>query len=157
MVSTDLANTGTTDAGCSPTAYFTQVRDEQHDALSLYTLVQQGFALDQVKAMVASSELYSSADLLFRITGQHSAVVQPQSHGAEGARLSAQQSAVAFQFAKALEHAMAVFGGQRPAELWLASPCRFLAGNVPLDMIDNALGFHAVEVYLTRVEHGVYQ
>ena len=68
-----------------------------------------------------------------------------------------QKSAVAFQFAKVLEHATTVFGTQRLAEEWLDRPCKHLAGNVPLDLIDNSLGFQVVEDYLERVELGVYQ
>lgn len=53
-----------------------------------------------------------------------------------------QKSAVAFQFAKVLEHATTVFGTQRLAEEWLDRPCKHLAGNVPLNLIDNPiLGF----------------
>lgn len=37
------------------------------------------------------------------------------------------------------------------------STCRHIAGNAPLDLIDNVLGFQLVEAYLERIELGVYQ
>jgi putative toxin-antitoxin system antitoxin component (TIGR02293 family) len=67
------------------------------------------------------------------------------------------QSAIAFQYAKVLEDAMSVFGTLRLAEEWLAKPCRHLAGNIPLDLVSNPLGFQVVENYLERLELGVYQ
>jgi len=73
------------------------------------------------------------------------------------AHLNSQQSAVAFQYAKVLEHAMNVFGTQKLAEEWLGRPCKHLDGDVPLDVIDNPFGFQAVEDYLERIEYGVYQ
>jgi len=50
-----------------------------------------------------------------------------------------------------------VFGSQPLAEEWLGRPSQFLRGGVPLDMIDNPVGFQAVEDYLERIEYGVYQ
>ncbi|MGF0238074.1 MbcA/ParS/Xre antitoxin family protein [Rhodococcus sp. IEGM1300] len=40
---------------------------------------------------------------------------------------------------------------------WLDRPCKHLAGNVPLNLIDNSLGFQAVEDYLERIELAAYQ
>lgn len=71
--------------------------------------------------------------------------------------MNAHQSAVAFQYARALEQAIVVFGSQALAEAWLGRPCRQLHDYVPLDMVENAIGFHVVESYLQRVGMGVYQ
>lgn len=49
------------------------------------------------------------------------------------------------------------FGTLWLAEEWLAKPCRYLAGNIPLDLVGNPFGFQAVEDYLERVELVVYQ
>ena len=64
---------------------------------------------------------------------------------------------MAFQFARVLEHAISVFGSLKLAEEWLGRPCRYLDGEVPLDVIDNPIGFQTVEDYLQRIEYGVYQ
>ncbi|WP_460139583.1 antitoxin Xre/MbcA/ParS toxin-binding domain-containing protein [Pseudomonas sp. S2_E01] len=72
-------------------------------------------------------------------------------------RLNQQQNPVAFQYAQLLDHAYSVFGGKPFAEQWLNSPCKHLEGQIPLELLDNALGFERVEGYLTRIEYGVYQ
>ncbi|MFY1664524.1 antitoxin Xre/MbcA/ParS toxin-binding domain-containing protein [Pseudomonas sp. Pseu.R1] len=72
-------------------------------------------------------------------------------------RLTAQQSAIAFQFAKTLEHSTLAFGSQELAEKWLSHPCRHLADLTPLDLIDNAIGYELVNSYLERIITGVYQ
>lgn len=140
----------------TPTAYLTHERIEQHDQLGLFLLAKNGFAIDDVRSMVSTSELYSSLRIINRIIGTRNPRGHRQSD-ATPARLNAQQSAVAYQFARALEHAIAVFGTMRLADEWLARPCRHLAGNSPVDMIDIHFGFRAVEDYLERVELGVYQ
>lgn len=61
------------------------------------------------------------------------------------------------QYAKMLDRAINVFGNQRLAEEWLGRPCKYLDGDVPKDVIDNPVRFHAVKGYLERIEHGVYQ
>jgi hypothetical protein len=97
----------------------------------IYKRTIKGFVLKDVKAMLGSS--------------------------AEPAMLNPQQSALAFQFAKVLEHATKVFGTLTLAEEWLGRPCKFLDGELPLEVIDNPIGFQAVEDYLERIEYGVYQ
>ncbi|NNB29097.1 DUF2384 domain-containing protein [Pseudomonas fragi] len=66
-------------------------------------------------------------------------------------------SAVAFQYAKTLEHANVGFGKQETAEDWLNRPCPHLDGLIPLDLIDNSIGFQVVKDYLERIELGIYQ
>lgn len=66
-------------------------------------------------------------------------------------------SAAALQYAKMLDRAINVFGNQMLAEEWLGRPCKYLDGDVPKDVIDNPVRFQAVEGYLERIEHGVYQ
>jgi len=91
-----------------------------------------------------------------RIMGKSSRTTQRQGTK-QPAHLNSQQSAAACQYAKVLEHAINVFGTQKLAEEWLGRPCKFLDGDVPLDMIDNPVGFQTVEDYLERIEYGVYQ
>lgn len=140
-----------------PTVFLIGDQPVRPSSIQVYLLVRAGFALTDVKAMVSSSALYSSADILKRVVGRSVRTLQRKAHERDKARLSAQQSAVAFQYARALEHAIAVFGSQAQAEAWLGRPCRHLEGCVPLDMVENAFGFRAVETYLQRVEMGVYQ
>ncbi|VVP21570.1 antitoxin Xre/MbcA/ParS toxin-binding domain-containing protein [Pseudomonas fluorescens] len=118
---------------------------------------QEGFELSDVRDMLAISALYMEHDLMQRITGKSIRTVQRLTKETRPVRLNQQQSTVAFQYAQALEHATNVFGNLMLAEEWLRKPCKYLDGYVPLELIDNSLGFQAVEDYLTRIEYGVYQ
>lgn len=118
---------------------------------------QEGFYLSDVRDMLSTSMLYMEQGLVERITGKSARTVQRLTKETEGVRLNQQQSTVAFQYAHALERAITVFGNQQLAEDWLKKPCKYLDGNVPLELVDNSLGFQVVQDYLTRLEHGVYQ
>ena len=58
---------------------------------------------------------------------------------------------------KVLERAISVFGNQKLAEEWLGRPCRYFNGEMPSAIITDPVGLQAVEAYLQRIEHGVYQ
>lgn len=66
-------------------------------------------------------------------------------------------SAATLLYAKVRDRANDVFGSQRLAEEWLGRPCRYLDGDVPQDVIDNPARLQAVEAYLERIKHGIYQ
>nr|WP_124303892.1 antitoxin Xre/MbcA/ParS toxin-binding domain-containing protein [Pseudomonas chlororaphis] len=157
MIPVDTHQASSMPSRCRPTMYLTQSQAELLSPLDLFLRVREGFALSDVKTMVSASELYSAAKILRRITGKSNRSLPRQRNDGGTARLNAQQSAVAFQYAQALEHAASVFGSQKQAEEWLGRPCKHLAGNVPLELIENALGFQVVEAYLQRIELGVYQ
>ena len=143
--------------GCKPTAYLIGDQPVPPSSLWVYLQVRAGFALTDVRAMISSSALYSQADILKRVAGRSIRTMQRKAQRSDDARLNAQQSAVAFQYARALEDAIEVFGSQSRAETWLGRPCRHLEGYVPLDMVGSAVGFQAVTAYLCRIEMGVYQ
>lgn len=67
------------------------------------------------------------------------------------------QRSATLLYARVLDRAIDVFGNQRLAEEWLGRPCRYLDGDVPQDVIDKPDRFQAVEDYLERIKHGVYQ
>lgn len=157
MVSAGTQTAKLTLSARKPTKYLTQTQNDQISQLNIFLLVKEGFALNDVQAMLSISELYSSTKVMGRIFGKSIRTIKRQGSNEKTARLNAQQSTVVFQYAKALEHATPVFGTQRLAEEWLDRPCRSLAGNVPLELIDNSLGFQVVEDYLKRIELGVYQ
>ncbi|EJM56937.1 Protein of unknown function (DUF2384) [Pseudomonas sp. GM49] len=70
-------------------------------------------------------------------------------------RLNQQKNTV--RYAQTLKHAINVFGNQQLAKDWLKRPCKYLEGNIPLELISNSPGYQKVENYLTRIELGVYQ
>ncbi len=131
-----------------PTEYLLRNDMDQLSSVMVYRLTIKGFALKDVQDMLSLSDLFSNKKIMSRIVGKSIRTLQRQGTR-QPALLNAQQSAVAFQYAKVLEHAITVFGTQKLAEEWL--------GDVPLDVIDNPVGFQAVEDYLERVEYGVYQ
>lgn len=128
---------------------------ETRMAIIRYT--QEGIDLKDVRDMLSTSTLFMEYGLLERITGKSLRTVQRLVKETKPVRLNQQQSTIAFQYAQALEHATDVFGSQQLAEDWLKKPCKYLDANVPLELVGNSLGFQAVEDYLTRIEHGVYQ
>ncbi|KOX99081.1 antitoxin Xre/MbcA/ParS toxin-binding domain-containing protein [Pseudomonas nunensis] len=125
--------------------------------LSIIRYTQEGFELSDVRDMLSTSALYMEHDLIQRITGKSIRTVQRLVKETKPVRLNQQQSTVAFQYAQTLERATSVFGNQQLAEDWLKKPCKYLDGHVPLELIDNSLGFQVVEDYLSRIEYGVYQ
>lgn len=127
------------------------------ERLLIIRYTQEGFNLSDVRDMLATSALYTAYGLVERITGKSVRTVQRLAKETKPVRLNQQQSTIAFQYAQTLEHATNVFGSQQLAEDWLKKPCKYLDGNVPLELIDNSLGFQVVEDYLTRIEYGVYQ
>lgn len=140
----------------SPTAILLNGRTANSQMMVL-GLAREGFKVTVVRDMISTSKLFQSSGVVERITGKSIRTIQRQARDAKSPRLNAQQSAVAFQYAKVLEHATAVFGTQALAEEWLERPCKYLDGNVPLELIDNSIGFQLVEDYLERIELGVYQ
>lgn len=128
-----------------------------HNQMSVIGFTREGFKLNDVQEMLSVSRLFSSSGIVERITGKSIRTIQRKAKDASVDRLNSQQSAVAFQYAQVLEHATAVFGTQKLAEEWLERPCKYLDNNVPLELIDNSLGFQLVEEYLERLELGVYQ
>lgn len=140
-----------------PTEYLFRSESGQLSQVMVYRLTVQGFDLKDVQAMLSISDLYSAGKIMSRIMGKSIRTIQRQGSSKQPAQLNSQQSAVAFQYAKVLEHATKVFGTQKLAEEWLGRPCKYLDGDVPLDVIDNPIGFQTVEDYLERIEYGVYQ
>ncbi|MGO4001661.1 antitoxin Xre/MbcA/ParS toxin-binding domain-containing protein [Pseudomonas fluorescens] len=120
-------------------------------------LIIRGFEIDDVHAMISLSKLYSTPQITGRIMGKTGRAMRKQRDIGHPTRLNAHQSAIAFHYAKTLEQATAVFGTQIIAEEWLSRPCKYLSGLIPLDLIENAIGYQAVGSYLDRVELGIYQ
>lgn len=145
-----------TPAAGRPTEYLLRIDSGQLSPVTIYKLTAKGFELKDVQAMLSISNLYSKKNILSRIVGKSLRKVHGQGSNKQPVRLNSQQSAVAFQYACVLEHAINVFGAQKLAEEWLGRPCKYLEGDVPLDVIDNGVGFQAVQDYLKRIEYGLY-
>lgn len=130
---------------------------ESFSDIELMVMIQIGFEEASVKEMLSSSQLYLSIDIMQRIRDMRPRKPRRSPNYQASDRLTAQQSAIAFQFAKTLEHSTLAFGSLELAEEWLSHPCRHLADLTPVDLIENAIGFQLVEIYLERIIMGVYQ
>lgn len=140
-----------------PTETLTKRPIEELGDLDLAMLVLQGFALQDVQMMLSSSTLYTKRNVIRLITGKSQRKIrQLLKSGLGMSRLNAQQSAMAFHYAKTLEHAIAVLGTQAMAENWLCRSSRYLSGLAPVELIETSVGFTTVERYLSQIEHGVY-
>ncbi|HIA53336.1 MAG TPA: DUF2384 domain-containing protein [Candidatus Melainabacteria bacterium] len=140
-----------------PTEYLLRRDFALLSPVMVYKLTAEGFKLKDVQEMISISELYSTEKILSRIVGKSTRTIERQSKGNQTVRLSSLQSAVAFQYATVLERATKGFGTQQLAEHWLGRPCRYLDGEIPLDVVGNPVGFQVVNDYLERIEYGVYQ
>ncbi|MFG8439942.1 antitoxin Xre/MbcA/ParS toxin-binding domain-containing protein [Pseudomonas aeruginosa] len=60
------------------------------------------------------------------------------------------------QYAHILEHAERVFGNREKAERWMTTPALGLEGRSPVDLLANADDLELLEVFLMRIEYGVY-
>ena len=140
-----------------PTETLTKRPLEELGDVDLVKLVLEGFALQDVQVMLSSSTLYTKRNVIRLITGKSQRTVSLLLKSGLGMdRLNAQQSAMAFQFAKTLEHAIAVLGTQVMAEDWLCRSSRHLSGFMPVELIETSVGFTTVERYLSQIQYGVY-
>lgn len=140
-----------------PTEYLTRKDPNELSLVDVLRLAKEGFALVDVESMLSASKLYQSQEIINRIVGRSAKTIRKQVAMGQALRLSSQQSVLAYQYARGLEAATSVFGCQRLAEDWLGRPCKHLAGMIPLEAIENAIGYRAVEDYLERITRGVYQ
>ncbi|WP_454863468.1 antitoxin Xre/MbcA/ParS toxin-binding domain-containing protein [Pseudomonas hormoni] len=129
----------------------------QHSRIVLYRHIQQGIKLKDVREMLSIYDARLRKQVMKCIFGEFTPRNLRRPSSKKPARLSPQQSAVAFLYAQVLEQAIAVFGTRELAVEWLLRPCPYLEGGVPLEMVANALGYQVVQSYLARIQYGVYQ
>jgi putative toxin-antitoxin system antitoxin component (TIGR02293 family) len=55
-----------------------------------------------------------------------------------------------------IKTATGVLGSRKLAMVWLSKPAIGLDGRRPIDLLDTPAGIEAVDVLLTRMDHGVY-
>lgn len=140
-----------------PTEYLIRKDPGELSPVDVLRLAKKGFAMLDVESMLLASELYQSRAIINRIAGRSVKSIRKQIAMDQDVRLGGQQSLLAYQYARVLETSTSVFGCQRLAEEWLGRPCKQLDGIIPLEAIDNAIGFRAIEDYMQRIVLGVYQ
>ncbi|MCE0967164.1 MULTISPECIES: antitoxin Xre/MbcA/ParS toxin-binding domain-containing protein [unclassified Pseudomonas] len=137
------------------TEYLIHADIDQLSPVLLYRQINAGFTLFDVQTMLTEIAPHSAGSVLRFILGK--SVTARLRLGRQPERLTAQQSAVAFMYARVFELAFIAFGSHHLAEQWLGQPCRALDGDVPLYVVDNPCAFRLVEAYLQRIEFGIYQ
>jgi putative toxin-antitoxin system antitoxin component (TIGR02293 family) len=156
MISARSCTTKNELADRRPTEYLAGTELGELTAMMAYRLIIEGFVQADAQAMLAAYAPCSSNLIMSRILGKSSSKYR-RCGGHNDGRLTPQQSATAFLYAKVFENAISVFSTPPLADDWLNRPCKHLDGEVPLHMVDNIIGFQAVEAYLDRVRWGVYQ
>jgi putative toxin-antitoxin system antitoxin component (TIGR02293 family) len=139
----------------SPTELLLRANVDLLSPAMIYRQISEGLALQDVEAMLSIAAPGVACKILCCILGKPIQTVGRKRKLL--AQLSAHEGAVAFQFAKALEQALIVFGSQQLVEEWLCRSCLFLDGGIPMEMLQNALGFQLIQTYLRRIEYGIYQ
>lgn len=157
MIANECGKSVPVNEALAPTECLTAGCIGQLSPSDVVSLIFSGFELNDVTAIISLSKLYSTPQITERILGKKRRSIQRQRSKDYPLRLSAHQSAVAFQYAKTLEHVNVVFGKQEIAEDWLSRPYPHLDGLIPLDLIDKAIGFQDVKDYLERIELGIYR
>ncbi|MBP5090159.1 DUF2384 domain-containing protein [Pseudomonas chlororaphis] len=155
MASVQTSNNDVEDAVRSPTELLLRADPGLFSPAMIYCQISKGLALQDVQAMLSMAVPGSAFKILSCILGRPTRTVRRNSKHLT--HLSARESAVAFQFAKALELALVVFGSQQLVEEWLCRPCLFLDGGVPMEMLHSPLGYQLIQTYLQRIEYGIYQ
>lgn len=138
-----------------PTEHLFPNAIDQYNPMSIYAALKDGFALKDVQAMISISQLYTSSLILEKIIGGSQRECRRAVQ--RNAKLSAQKSAVVFQYARGLELAISVFGSRHQADQWLGRPCKYLDDIIPAEALENYFGYLAVEAYLENIRYGVYQ
>ena len=72
-----------------------------------------------------------------------------------GRKLDADESDRLYRLVRVAAQAVAVFGTEDKAAMWLRRPNRALNGEMPIGVLDTDLGARQVEDILGRIEHGV--
>jgi putative toxin-antitoxin system antitoxin component (TIGR02293 family) len=157
MTQSLLQNPDIPSSARSPTECLLHQDINQLSLPMIYQRIMDGLTIKDVQALVMSCVLQSTTHMMTSALGIPTRALRAHRRDKEDTRLTARQSALAFQYAKLLERSTSVFGTQTFAEEWMGRPCRSLAGNIPLIMVENVIGAQVVDEYLERVEMGVYQ
>lgn len=125
------------------------------DPMAVFRATQAGFSLGSVIELVESVEAFKRYNVLAKIVGfSERTLARRLKH--QDQSLTPEQSARALHYAQVLERAEAVFGSRALAEDWMTQPALGLDGEVPIDLLANAVGYELVTDFLHRLEFGVY-
>lgn len=125
------------------------------DRMGVYHAVLAGFSLRSVLIMVDSSKVYSQCGALAKIMGTSDRTLARRLQ-APDQMLTPEQSTRALYYAEIMDKATEVLGSRALAEHWMTTPARGLDGELPINLVANAIGYELVSELLTRMDYGVY-
>jgi len=124
-------------------------------ALDVHRLLTRGLPQQALDHMVESVKLVKGGRHFEDAFGMTYRTYQRRKlPGSE--RLSPEQSAKTWNFARVLAKAAEVFGSQDAAETWISTPVMGLDRHIPLELLQTPAGVEMVTDFLTRLEYGVY-
>lgn len=123
--------------------------------LDAHEMLLQGLPGQALMHLIGSFVSLQRTDSLEKAVGMSLRTFQRRKD-APAKLLSPEQSGRTWKFAEILAKATAVFGSQEEAEQWLERPAIGLDQRRPIDLLATPAGVEMVEVFLQRLEYGVY-
>lgn len=124
-------------------------------ALDAHDMLAQGLPSSAMGHLVSNLTVLQQDDALERAVGMSIRTFQRRKKN-PAKLLTREQSGRTWTFAGILARATSVFGSKEEAEHWLERPALGLNQRRPIDLLATSAGAEIVEVFLRRLEHGVY-
>lgn len=125
-------------------------------SFEVHDLLRNGLPSAALFFLIDGVHILSYVEVLDRAIGISTRTLQRKKKEPASQHLSTEQSDRIWRVAEILGRATDIFGSREEAEKWLAQPSIGLDHRSPIDLIATAVGFEAVQTYLTRIEYGVY-
>lgn len=123
--------------------------------IEAHEMILQGIPSRALEKLVSGLTVIEAADAFEKALGISERTFQR--HKADHSKtLSPDQSSRAWNFARILSKATAVFGTREEAEKWMIEPAMGLNRWRPIDLLATAAGSELVEQFLERIDYGVY-
>lgn len=123
--------------------------------IEAHEMILEGIPSEALERLVTHLIVIEPSDAFEKALGMSARTFQR--HKADRSRaLSTEQSSRAWNFARILTRAAAVFGSQEQAEKWMIQPATGLDRQRPIDLLATAAGRELVQEFLERIDYGVY-
>ena len=133
----------------------TMLKHRVSTPIEAHEMILRGIPSQALEKFVTHLTVIDPADTFEKALGISERTFQR--HKADHSRtLSPEQSSRAWNFARILTKASAVFGSQEEAEKWMIEPAMGLNRWRPIDLLASAAGSELVEQFLERIDYGVY-
>ena len=124
--------------------------------LDAHQVIMNGFPGKALNFLADEIVVLDLEEMLEKAIGISPRTYQRRKKQGSGKPLSSEQSGRMWKYAEIMARAMALFGTQEDAEIWLNSPAMGLNQQRPIDLLGTPAGVELVEGLLGRMEYGVY-